>query len=125
VNLLLDTHTTLWWLGDNPTLSTKARSAIGNAGNLVFISAVVVWEITIKRAIGKLEVPDDFFEALDTQCFQQLDITAAHAIAIGELPDYHQDPFGRMLAAQAKVEGLTIVTRDQNLKKYDISFIVA
>lgn len=125
MNLLLDTHTLLWWLDDNPTLSTKACSAIGDAENLVFISAAVVWEITIKKAIGKLEAPNDFFEVLNTQRFQRLDITAEHAIATGELPDYHQDPFDRMLAAQAKVEGLTIVTRDQNLRKYDISLIVA
>ena len=72
MNLLLDTHALLWWLEDNPKLSKKARNVIKDGENLVFISAAAIWEITIKTAIGKLEISDDFPEALNTQSFLQL-----------------------------------------------------
>ncbi len=125
MNLLLDTHVLLWWLDDHPTLSTKARKVIADGGNLVFVSAAVVWEMRIKAAVGKLEIPSDFREILMQQPFQMLDITVEHAHGVGELPAYHHDPFGRMLVAQAKVEGFTLITRDTQLKKYKIPIIKA
>ncbi len=125
MNLLLDTHVLLWWLDDNPALSRKARAAIGEGKNLVFISAVVVWEIRIKQALGKLEIPSNFRTVLDHQPFKALNITIEHAHAIGDLPAHHRDPFDRMLAAQAKVESLTLVTRDTHLKKYGIKILGA
>ena len=125
MNLLLDTHVLLWWLDDHPTLSTKARKVIADGGNLVFVSAAVVWEMRIKAAVGKLEIPPDFQEVLTQQPFQMLAITVEHAHGVGELPAYHHDPFGRMLVAQAKVEGFTLITRDTQLKKYKIPIIKA
>ncbi len=125
MNLLLDTHALLWWLDDNPTLSEKARAAISEGRNLVFISAVVIWEIRIKQALGKLEIPSNFRAVLDVQPLRALDITAEHAHAIGDLPAYHRDPFDRMLVAQAKVENLSLVTRDTHLKKYGIKILMA
>ena len=125
MNLLLDTHVLLWWLDDNPTLSKKAKAAIADGKNLVFISTSVIWEIRIKQALGKIKVPDDFRKVLDEQPFEMLNISAEHAHAIGELPPHHRDPFDRMLVAQAKVEGLTIITRDKNIKKYKVPFIEA
>ncbi len=123
MNLLLDTHALLWWLDDNPTLSKKAREAISDGGNMVFVSAAVIWEIRIKQALGKLEIPSDFREALNNQAFEMLPITADHAHLIEELPPYHRDPFDRMLIAQAKFEGLTLVTRDKNFIKYNVPIL--
>jgi PIN domain nuclease of toxin-antitoxin system len=125
MNLLLDTHALLWWLDDNPALSRKARAAISEGKNLVFISAVVIWEIRIKHALGKLQIPSNFRAVLDDQPFRALDITAEHAHAIGDLPAHHRDPFDRMLAAQAKVENFTLVTRDSHLKRYGIKILDA
>lgn len=125
MNLLLDTHALLWWLDDHPTLSTTAKTAIANTENLVLISAAVIWEIKIKQSLGKLKIPRNFRKVLDEQPFEMLSITAEHAYAVGELPAHHRDPFDRMLIAQAKVEGLTIVTRDDHLKKYRVSIINA
>ena len=125
MNLLLDTDALLWWLDDHPTLSKKAKAAIADGKNLVFVSAAVIWEIKIKQALGKLEIPGDFRGVLDDQPFEMLDITVEHAHAIGDLPAHHRDPFDRMLVAQAKVEGLTLVTRDIRLKEYKIPLIKA
>jgi len=125
MNLLLDTHVLLWWLDDHPTLSKKAKAAIADGKNLVFISAVVIWEIRIKQALGKLEIPKNFRQVLDAQPFIMLDITVEHAHAVGDLPAHHRDPFDRMLVAQTKVEHLTLVTRDIRLKKYKIPLIEA
>ncbi len=125
MNLLLDTHVLLWWLDDNPTLSTKAKAAISDSNNLVFISAAVIWEIRIKQALGKLKIPKNFRKVLDDQPFEMLNITTEHAHTIGDLPDHHRDPFDRMLVAQAKAEGFMIITRDINLKKYKVPYIEA
>ena len=125
MNLLLDTHVLLWWLDDHSTLSKKIKAVIADGKNPVFVSAVVIWEITIKQALGKLEIPRNFRRVLDDQPFEMLDITVEHAHAVGDLPAYHRDPFDRMLVAQAKVERLTLATRDIRLKKYKIPLITA
>ncbi len=125
MNLLIDTHTLLWWLDDNPTLSVKAKTAISNAKNIVFISAAVIWEIGIKQALGKLKIPGNFKEVLEAEPFEMLDITDEHAHAIVSLPGHHRDPFDRMLVAQAKIEGFTIITRDIRIMKYKVPIIKA
>ncbi|MBW2077682.1 MAG: type II toxin-antitoxin system VapC family toxin [Deltaproteobacteria bacterium] len=125
MNLLLDTHVLLWWLDDHPSLSQRAKSVIADGKNLAFVSAAVIWEIRIKHALGKLEIPANFLKVLDQQGFELLDITVDHAYAVGDLPSYHRDPFDRMLVAQAKLERLTLVTRDPRLKKYKIPIINA
>ena len=125
MNLLLDTHVLLWWLDDHPSLSEKARGIIADGNNLAFVSAAVIWEIRIKQALGKLEVPSEFRPVLDQQPFEMLAITAEHAHAVGDLPAFHRDPFDRMLIAQATVEGFTVVSRDTIIEKYRISFIKA
>jgi len=125
MNLLLDTHALLWWLDANPTLSEKAKSTIADGNNLVFVSAAVIWEIRIKQALGKLEIPSNFRKVLDEQPFEMLPITAEHAHAVGDLPAHHRDPFDRMLIAQATVERLTIVTRDAIIEEYKIPIIKA
>jgi PIN domain nuclease of toxin-antitoxin system len=125
MNLLLDTHVLLWWLDDDPTLSRRARTAIADMNNVVFVSAAAVWEIRIKQGLGKLDIPDDFETVLDDQAFETLSITVEHAHAIKGLPSLHRDPFDRMLVAQAKCEGFTLVTRDIHLKQYEIPVLNA
>ncbi len=125
MNLLLDTHVLLWWLDDEPLLSEAARSTISDGKNVVFVSSAVIWEIRIKQALGKLEIPPNFRQVLDQQPFEMLAINAEHAHTVGDLPAIHRDPFDRMLVAQAKVEGFTIVTRDSIIEQYKIKTIQA
>ena len=108
MNLLLDTHVLLWWLDDNPDLSRRARTAIADGNNLVFVSAAVIWEIQIKHALGKLKIPTNFRNVLEQQAFELLDVTVEHAYAVGKLPLYHRDPFDRILVAQAKLENMIL-----------------
>jgi PIN domain nuclease of toxin-antitoxin system len=123
VSLLLDTHTLLWWLADDPALTLAARSAIRAAGTLVFVSAVTAWEISIKQALGKLDAPDDLEAALAASRFQPLPITVAHALAAGRLPRHHDDPFDRILIAQAQHARLTVVTHDPKFRLYDVAIL--
>ena len=106
MNLLLDTHVLLWWIDDNPTLLIKAKEAIADGGNMVFVSTATIWEICIKHALGKLKIPINFRKVLEQQAFEMLPISADHTYFIGELPAHHRDPFDRMLIAQALFEGL-------------------
>ena len=124
MNLLLDTHVLLWWLDDHPALSKPCRSAMADGNNLVFVSAAVIWEIRIKQALGKLKIPSTFQEILDQQPFNRLPITVEHAQAIESLPAHHSDPFDRMLVAQARVEGFTVVTHDAVFRKYKIPVLL-
>jgi PIN domain nuclease of toxin-antitoxin system len=126
MNLLLDTHVFLWALEDHPTLSPEARAAIIDGGSLVFVSAATAWEITIKKALGKLRTPaTGYVEELQRHRFTPLDITTEHALAVEALPHHHADPFDRMLIAQAKVERLTLVTRDVWIQMYSVPTIAA
>ena len=120
MNLLLDTHALLWWLDDKPTLSAEARDAIADGRNLVFVSAVVIWEVRIKQSLGKLQLPSNFREVLSSQAFDELPMTVDHAHRLAELPPLHRDPFDRMLVAQAMAERLTIVTRDPDIPRYPV-----
>ncbi len=122
---LLDTHALLWWLEDNPTLSGRARDCISNGLNLIHVSAAAIWEIRIKQALGKLEIPSDFTQVLNRQLFEMLPITVEHADAVGNLPTLHRDPFDRMLIAQARVENLTIITRDSIFHQYQVPIVKA
>ncbi|MCP4040974.1 MAG: type II toxin-antitoxin system VapC family toxin, partial [Gammaproteobacteria bacterium] len=106
MNLLLDTHVLIWALENNPTLSTTARNAIIDGNRLVFVSAATIWEMSIKRALGKLSAPDNLIDEINSHRFTLLDITAEHAELAGRLPMLHHDPFDRMLIAQARVESL-------------------
>lgn len=125
MNVLLDTHTLLWWLDDNPTLSREAFNIISDGKNVVFMSAASIWEIRIKKSIGKIDIPLNFKEILEKQPFEVLSITSEHAHAIKELPLIHRDPFDRMLIAQGKIEKLAIITRDNFFSEYNINVIKA
>lgn len=120
MNLFLDTHVLLWWLDDSPYLFDAERNAIADPGNLIVVSAAVIWEIRIKQALDKLEIPADFYPVIKGQGFELLPISADHAYAAGGLPMHHRDPFDRMIIAQAGLEKLCVITRDKIFKKYDI-----
>jgi PIN domain nuclease of toxin-antitoxin system len=124
VKLLLDTHFVLWWLSDDPALGDRARDLISAPDNLIFISAASVWEIRIKQALGTLELPDDFADVLAGQPFESLAVTINHAHALCDLPQLHRDPFDRLLIAQARVERLTLLTRDPIVAQYEVATLL-
>ena len=123
MNLLLDTHVLIWSLENNAALSYNARDAIIDGKNMVFVSAVSVWEISIKKAMGKLKVPDNLAEEIRLHRFTPLNINIEHANLTGELPAIHKDPFDRMLIAQAMIEKLTLVTEDKLIAQYDVNLL--
>lgn len=124
MSLLLDTHVVLSWLADDPALSDEIKVRLDHEPD-VCISPTTIWEVAIKQAIGKLKEPADLPERIRDIGFKELPITSAHAIAAGQLPLIHRDPFDRMLVAQAQCEDLTLVTRDVHCQKYDVSVLPA
>jgi PIN domain nuclease of toxin-antitoxin system len=125
VILLLDAHTVLWWLADDPTLAADAQRAIADPASDVLVSAATVWEVGIKRALGKLEAPDDLLDAIDASGFDGLPVTLVDADAAARLPPHHRDPFDRMLVAQATRLGAVIVSRDRAFEPYDCDVLPA
>lgn len=125
MRLLLDTHVLLWWLMNESSLTSRARSAIADPAASVFVSAASAWEIAIKQALGKLEAPSDLERQIEVNRFEPLSITIGHAYSAGTLPRHHEDPFDRVLVAQAMSEGLTIVTRDPRLQRYGVTTLLA
>ena len=122
MRLLLDSHAFLWWLAADASLPAAARSAIAEPTNVVYVSAATVWEIAIKTSIGRIELDDaDLAAEISVNDFAELAITARHAQEAGALPRHHDDPFDRMLVAQARLESLTCVTRDTAFRRYGVS----
>lgn len=124
MRILLDSHVALWWLEDNTRLGSRCRRAIETADQ-AFFSAVTPWELGIKRALGKLEMPEGLTDALVSGGFLPLATSAEHAEVAPALPAHHRDPFDRMLVAQAQVESLTLATADVVFDEYDIQVINA
>lgn len=125
MKILLDTHVWLWWLSDAEQLDDAARRAITARENLAVISAATVWEVSIKRARGKLGFDGEPVSAVANGGFEPLPISMAHAAAAGALPQHHRDPIDRMLIAQAQIEGLTVLTRDPSFDAYDVPLLSA
>lgn len=123
--LLLDTHAFLWWNADDPALGPKARTAIADSGNIVFVSAATAWEIATKRESGKLDAPGDIVDWIRQGGFTELAIELEHAVLSAELPKHHRDPFDRLLVAQAAIEELTLVTADAEIVKYSVETLDA
>lgn len=123
MKLLLDTHAALWFLAGDSRLSQRARRHLVDDANSVLLSAAVVWEVAIKRMLGKLEVPDEYLSLLLDAGVQPLAIGIDHAAAVEALPPHHRDPFDRMLVAQATVEGTALVSRDEELRPYDVTLV--
>jgi len=124
VTVLLDTHALLWWLFDDPKLSAPARAAIAAPESRVLVSAASGWEIATKHRLGKLpeagDVPQELAAYVRRARFVVLDVTLEHALAAGALPGPHRDPFDRMLMAQARLEGVPVVTRDPAFREYGV-----
>jgi len=113
----------IWALENNPKLPEAAKQAIINGKNVVFVSTASIWEISIKKAMGKLDVPNNLYEEIEQHRFTLLDIKYDHAQLAGELPNIHKDPFDRMLIAQAKLEKLTLITGDYIIYEYDVKLL--
>jgi len=118
VKLLLDTHVFLWWLADDKRLTAGEREAIRDPENDVYLSAASVWEIVIKQALGRLRTPEPASAAALRLGLQPLPITFEHAEATAALAPLHNDPFDRLLIAQAKVESLTLASHDPAIRAY-------
>jgi PIN domain nuclease of toxin-antitoxin system len=123
--LLLDAHTLIWWLAADETLAQDARAAIGDADNDVVVSAATVWELAMKRAKGKISVDDNLTDAIATAGFESLPVTSGDAERASRLPAHHQDPFDRILIAQAQRLRAVVVTRDHAFAAYDIDILAA
>jgi PIN domain nuclease of toxin-antitoxin system len=124
VSLLLDTHVVLCWLADDPALPDEIKDRLDHEPD-VRVSPATIWEIAIKQALGKIAAPADLPERVRDSGFRELPIGFAHAMAAGRLPQIHRDPFDRMLVAQARCEGLTLVTRDHHCRQYDVAILPA
>ncbi|MGI8730976.1 MAG: type II toxin-antitoxin system VapC family toxin [Solirubrobacteraceae bacterium] len=123
MKLLLDTHAALWWLSDDDRMGADAARHLSDDSNHVLLSAAVVWEVAIKRALGKLRAPSDLGPVLLAAGVQPLAISVEHVAAVEALPAHHRDPFDRMLVAQASLEDATMVSRDPAVRQYDIATV--
>ena len=122
MKLLADTHAYLWWLSGDRRLSLRARDAMSDPGSVVFVSAASIWEVAIKSTLGRIDLDGvDLVGEITNSGFEELSISGRHAHEAGALPPHHQDPFDRMLVAQAKVEGLTCVTPDPMFASYEVA----
>jgi PIN domain nuclease of toxin-antitoxin system len=124
VRLLLDTHAYLWWLDDAPQLRSAARAAIEAPESVVHVSAASMWEIAIKAQLGRLGLRNaDLTAEIAANGFVELPIRAHHAQRAGALRRHHDDPFDRMLIAQAEIEQLVLVTHDRPLRAYGVELL--
>jgi PIN domain nuclease of toxin-antitoxin system len=124
MKLLLDTHAFLWWLSDSPRLSPDARNAIAQEENLAVVSAVTAWEAALKFRLGRLPeaevIATSFYPLLKQEGMRALSLSARHGIRAASYPAAHADPFDRMLAAQAELEGMVLVTKDKAFADFPI-----
>ncbi len=120
MRLLLDTHVFLWWLRDDRRLPARLAAAIRDPTTEVLVSAASVWEAAIKAALGKLDLAGDLVTEIAANHFSELPITARHAQLAGALPRHHDDPFDRLLVAQARLEGLHLATHDEAFRPYGV-----
>ncbi|HFQ94763.1 MAG TPA: type II toxin-antitoxin system VapC family toxin [Anaerolineae bacterium] len=124
---LLDTHTFLWWNLDSPQLSDTVREFISDGRNEIFLSAASAWEIAIKYARGRLELPEPpdkyVVGRLNKHHFLTLPIQISHTLQVYNLPAIHNDPFDRLLVVQSRMEGLPLLTSDRELARYRVETI--
>jgi PIN domain nuclease of toxin-antitoxin system len=120
MRLLVDTHAAVWLLGEDERLSPRADRLLTDATNEVLLSAAVVWEVAIKRSLGKLDAPDGFAAQLLDAGAVPLAVSIDHARAVRSLPWHHRDPFDRLLVAQATIEDAVLVSRDERLRAYGV-----
>lgn len=124
MRLLLDTHTLLWWLTKNPSLSSHAQSLLEDKGHTILVSAASAWEMATKVRLGRLdvaaEVVQNFLWYVERERFQPMPVSVEHGVRAGLLPGPHKDPFDRMLIAQAIAENIPIVSNDRALDGYGV-----
>jgi PIN domain nuclease of toxin-antitoxin system len=129
MRLLLDTNAFLWWMAGDARLGAKARTQMTAAAIDVLLSSVVIWEIAIKRALGRLDLDmstaDLVAGAVEVQRFRPLAFDSGHAVRVEGLPFHHNDPFDRALIAQALEADAQIVTADRLLARYDVAIVDA
>jgi PIN domain nuclease of toxin-antitoxin system len=123
VRFLVDTHALLWAFGKPDALSSAARNAIADPANLIVVSSASLWECALKASIGKLDLPEDFFDSVPEAGYEVLPIRISHLNVYRTLPMHHRDPFDRMLVAQARAEALTLITRDPEIASYDVDIL--
>ena len=123
MRLLLDTHAALWWLSDDERLGANSADLMTDGSNQVLLSAAVVWEVAIKRSLGKLDAPDDFAATLLGAGAKAVPVGIDHAEAVGGLAWHHRDPFDRLLIAQATIEGAVVVSNDDALRPYGVPLV--
>ena len=129
MNVLVDTHVWIWSLASPDRLSPESRGLLSSSRNVVYLSAASAWELAIKAALGKIELPEPVETYVPTRMARQgitaLPITHAHALRVSTLPQHHRDPFDRLLIAQALVERLPILTADAAFDRYGVEVIRA
>jgi PIN domain nuclease of toxin-antitoxin system len=125
MRLLLDTSALLLALAEPERLAPEGRATLEDPSSAAIVSAASIWEIAIKRSLGKLEAPDQILDAVRAAGFETLDITPEHAERAGTLPAHHRDPFDRMLVAQALLESCTLLTRDEAFAAYGVPLLRA
>ncbi|MEO6597599.1 MAG: type II toxin-antitoxin system VapC family toxin [Planctomycetota bacterium] len=122
---LLDTQVLLWWLQAPSKLAPAARAVIGDGENAIYLSSAAAWEMGIKKSLGRLEFPGNLEQVLHEERIEVLSITLPHALAVADLPLLHQDPFDRMQIVQARLDDLVLVTRDPEIRRYDVRVLTA
>lgn len=122
---IMDTHVLIWWCDDPSTLDEEARSIISDGRNTLYVSVATIWEITIKKSLGKLTIKGDLAAAIEQNRLEYLPIQPLHAWRISELPPIHTDPFDRILIAQALCENCRLITRDRFISSYPVKCILA
>ena len=127
MKLLLDTHVFLWWIADYPRLPSKINEIIRNVENKLFLSAASGWEIAIKDNLGRLQLPSELKDFIPEQLvindIKSLPIQMKHALHVYTLPNYHRDPFDRLLVAQSQIENLPLITADAQIARYPVKII--
>lgn len=123
MKLLLDTHAALWFLSGDERLGENAKRHLTDDTNRVLLSAAVVWEVAVKRSLGKLVLPEEYLRLLLDAGVQGLAVSVDHAAAVARLPWHHRDPFDRMLVAQASIEGAALVSPDEALRPYGVTLV--
>jgi PIN domain nuclease of toxin-antitoxin system len=117
---LLDTHIVLWWFSNDKQLIKKIKDEIADPENHILVSSASIWEISIKKSLGKLKAPNNLKNIIESE-FEFLTITADHAQQVALLPPIHSDPFDRIIIAQAMVEKITLITADTIIPRYDVT----
>ena len=122
---LLDTHSLLWAIFEPDKLSTKAQEVILDRNNIICVSLISLWEISIKQNIGRLDIPEEFFKVVEKGGFETIALNSSQIEQYRTLPLHHRDPFDRMLIIQAQQQKLILITRDSEISKYDVEIVKA